>query len=63
MGWFYGRAGGPASSGMGSERIRRETDPSDLMEGLYLKVEAEGGVRARYKYVRADFLTDFDILG
>ena len=39
------------------ERIRRETDPSDLMEGLYIKVEEEGRVVARYKYVRADFLT------
>jgi hypothetical protein len=39
------------------ERIRRETDPSDFMEGLYLKVEEEGMVKARYKYVRADFLT------
>lgn len=39
------------------ERIARETDPSDLMEGLYLKVEEEGCVQARYKYVRADFLT------
>jgi hypothetical protein len=39
------------------ERVRRETDPSDEMEGLYLKVEEEGQVKARYKYVRADFLT------
>ena len=39
------------------EKIGKETDGSDLMEGLYLKVEAEGEVRARYKYVRADFLT------
>jgi hypothetical protein len=39
------------------ERVRRETDPSDRMEGLYLKVEAATEVRARYKYVRADFLT------
>jgi hypothetical protein len=39
------------------ERVRRETDPSDLMEGLYLKVEEDVEVRARYKYVRADFLT------
>jgi RNA ligase len=39
------------------ERVRRETDPSDLMEGLYIKVEEEGQVKARYKYVRADFLT------
>ena len=27
------------------------------MEGLYLKVEEEGRVVGRYKYVRADFLT------
>lgn len=39
------------------ERVRRETDPSNLMEGLYVKVEEEGEVKARYKYVRADFLT------
>jgi RNA ligase len=39
------------------ERIRRETDPSDSMEGLYIKVEEEGRVVARYKYIRADFLT------
>jgi hypothetical protein len=39
------------------ERVRRETDPTDHMEGLYIKVEEEGRVKARYKYVRADFLT------
>jgi hypothetical protein len=39
------------------DRVRRETDPSDHMEGLYVKVEEEGVVKARYKYVRADFLT------
>lgn len=39
------------------DRVRRETDPSDLMEGLYIKVEEDGKVKARYKYVRADFLT------
>jgi len=39
------------------DRVRRETDPSDLMEGFYVKVEEEGQVKARYKYVRADFLT------
>jgi hypothetical protein len=39
------------------ERIQRETDPSDQMEGLYLKVEEATRVAARYKYVRADFLT------
>ncbi|MEO7730140.1 MAG: RNA ligase family protein [Kofleriaceae bacterium] len=39
------------------ERARHETDPADLAEGLYLKVEADGVVVARYKWVRASFLT------
>lgn len=34
----------------------RETDQSGLMEGLYIKVEDEGIVRERYKFVRAGFL-------
>lgn len=38
-------------------RVLRETDPSPLAEGLYLKVEEEGKVVARYKWVRASFLT------
>jgi hypothetical protein len=40
-----------------ADRIAAETDRSDLMEGLYIKVEEEGRVVGRYKYVRADFLT------
>ena len=39
------------------ERVRRETDPSRVMEGLYLKLEAGGSVTARYKFVRPSFLT------
>lgn len=39
----------------------RETDPTMLMEGLYIKAEEEGTVTERYKYVRAGFLqTVFD---
>ncbi|QBD76212.1 DNA ligase [Ktedonosporobacter rubrisoli] len=39
----------------------KETDTSGLMEGLYLKVEADGYVQERYKYVRRGFLqTVFD---
>lgn len=38
-------------------RVQRETDPSPLSEGLYLKVEAEGRVVERFKYVRSSFLT------
>lgn len=43
--------------GLDLERSRQQTDFSSLMEGLYLKVEDQGIVQARYKYVRADFLT------
>ncbi|MEW5848374.1 MAG: RNA ligase family protein [Myxococcota bacterium] len=43
--------------GLTVERVRRETDISDEMEGLYLKVEEDGVVRGRYKHVRRDFLT------
>ncbi|MBA3541408.1 MAG: RNA ligase family protein [Deltaproteobacteria bacterium] len=41
------------------ERCARETDPADASEGLYIKVEdlATGRVVARYKWVRASFLT------
>jgi RNA ligase len=43
--------------GLDPDRAMRETNPSDLMEGLYLKVEADGVVQERYKLVRADFVT------
>ncbi|CAM2063788.1 RNA ligase family protein [Sulfidibacter corallicola] len=46
-----------AREGLEPHRIESETDPSDLMEGLYFKVEAEGKVTDRLKWVRADFLT------
>ena len=38
------------------ERALKETDPSMLMEGLYIKVEENGEVKGRYKFVRASFL-------
>ena len=37
-------------------RVLQETDPSGLMEGLYIKNEAGGTVAGRYKYVRPGFL-------
>lgn len=37
------------------ERQCRETDPSMRMEGLYIKVEQDGYVVERLKYVRASF--------
>lgn len=44
------------SNGVPPEKASRETDGADEMEGLYLKVEEEGRVVARLKYVRASFL-------
>lgn len=43
--------------GLDPVRAVQETDPSASMEGLYVKVEEDGVVRRRYKYVRASFLT------
>jgi hypothetical protein len=45
------------AAGVDPERARRETDPSDLAEGLYVKVEDADHVLARYKWIRASFLT------
>ena len=41
--------------GLDPERQLRETDDSDLMEGLYIKIEENGQVVDRLKYVRASF--------
>lgn len=46
-----------ADLGLDPERTERETDRSDLSEGLYLKVEERGTVRERFKFVRGSFLT------
>lgn len=43
--------------GLSADRVQRETDTTRIMEGLYIKVENNGSVTGRYKYVRADFLT------
>ena len=46
--------------GLDAERQIRETDNSDLMEGLYIKVEENGEVADRMKFVRASFLQTVD---
>lgn len=43
--------------GLDARRVQRETDPSPLSEGLYVKVEEQGQVLERYKFVRSSFLT------
>ena len=39
-----------------AERACRETDSSILMEGLYIKVEEDGEVKERMKFVRPSFV-------
>lgn len=43
--------------GLDEQRCLKETDNSEQMEGLYIKFEEDEIVKARYKYVRASFLT------
>jgi len=45
------------TAGVDPARVAAETDPSDDGEGLYVKVEEDGVVTERYKWVRASFLT------
>lgn len=42
--------------GLDADRQCRETEGSGLMEGLYIKVEQDGCVTGRLKYVRAGFM-------
>ncbi len=45
-----------AKLGWDVERAVRQTDLSGMMEGLYVKVEEDGVVKGRYKFVRPEFL-------
>jgi len=45
-----------ASLGVDAGKTARQTDPLATMEGLYIKVEEEGVVRGRYKFIRSSFL-------
>lgn len=47
--------------GLDVERQLRETDASDTMEGLYIKIEENGQVIDRLKYVRASFTQTVDV--
>lgn len=42
--------------GLDADRICRETESTEMMEGLYIKVEEDGQVIDRMKFVRASFL-------
>ena len=58
-GWRERMREAAVAAGGDPERCARETDPSDQAEGLYVKVEDReaGVVLARYKWIRASFLT------
>ena len=45
-----------ARVGLPFEEIMQETDKSDFMEGLYIKVEEDGKVVGRMKYVRYGYV-------
>ncbi len=49
-----------AEAGVDPERTWSEGDPSDEAEGLYIKVEHDGRVEDRLKFVRASFLMAVD---
>ncbi|HET6250351.1 MAG TPA: RNA ligase family protein [Tepidisphaeraceae bacterium] len=40
-----------------AEQVLRQSDTSGLMEGLYIKIEEDGVVKERLKFVRRDFIT------
>jgi hypothetical protein len=44
-------------------RVLAETDPSSLMEGLVIRVERDGVVQARRKFVRRGFLAAVERAG
>ncbi|MEZ6014960.1 MAG: RNA ligase family protein [Planctomycetota bacterium] len=59
-GWRARLAAHAAERGLDVERLLRQGDPTDLAEGLYIKVEGAGGVERRLKFVRASFLQAVD---
>lgn len=55
--WYENLIRDVERGGLSIEYVRLQTDPSEFMEGIYIKDEEEGRVAGRYKYVRPDFLT------
>ena len=54
--WRDQLAAAALEAGVEPARAAAETDGADEMEGLYLKVEEDGRVVERYKWVRSGFL-------
>lgn len=55
-GWRDALSEAAEASGSRADMVEKQTEDSDLAEGLYLKEEADGVVTGRYKYVRSDFV-------
>ena len=55
--WREAMRAAAVERGLDPDRVAADSDGSDLMEGLYIKVEEQGVVTERYKWVRPDFLT------
>ena len=56
-GWRDALIASARSLGQSPELVRDQTDPSDDAEGLYVKLERDGVVAARFKWIRPSFLT------
>lgn len=55
--WRNALTAAAGEGGVDPERAWRETDESDEMEGLYLKIETEEETVGRAKFIRPSFLT------
>jgi hypothetical protein len=55
--WKEALVAAASEAGIDRETVQRETDPSEIAEGLYVKLEEGGVVRERYKFIRHSFLT------
>jgi len=53
--WADALATAAISSGSRPDMVNKQTEDSDLAEGLYIKRESGDAVTGRFKYVRADF--------
>ncbi|NKZ08652.1 RNA ligase family protein [Actinomadura latina] len=56
-GWRDALAAAARASGADPARVAEETDASEEMEGLYIKIEEGGRTTGRCKWVRPSFLT------
>ena len=54
-GWREALLRAADASGSRTELVERQTEDSNLVEGLYVRHESDGFVRERCKFVRGDF--------